>query len=50
MFALIAPEGATPKVGVESADVRWFAVTDLPEPTDDAVRALVRAAGMRVKS
>jgi 8-oxo-dGTP pyrophosphatase MutT (NUDIX family) len=44
MFALVAPDGAVPTVGAESADVRWFAVDDLPEPTDGAVRAVVRAA------
>ena len=44
MFALVAPDGAVPAVGAESADVRWFAVGELPEPTDDAVRAVVRAA------
>jgi 8-oxo-dGTP pyrophosphatase MutT (NUDIX family) len=49
MFALTAPDGAVPKVGVESADVRWYDVTELPEPTDDAVRALVRTAGDRVR-
>jgi 8-oxo-dGTP pyrophosphatase MutT (NUDIX family) len=49
MFTLIAPDGALPTVGVESTDVRWFDVTELPEPTDDAVRALVRAAGYRVR-
>lgn len=49
MFAAIAPAGAMPRVGVESADVGWFDVTALPEPTDDSVRALVRAAGARVR-
>jgi 8-oxo-dGTP pyrophosphatase MutT (NUDIX family) len=50
MFALIAPDGAAAKVGAESVDVRWFGVTDLPEPTDDAVRAVVRAAAERIRT
>jgi 8-oxo-dGTP pyrophosphatase MutT (NUDIX family) len=50
MFAMVAPDGAQPTVSPESTDVRWFSVTDLPEPTDDAVRALVRVAGARVRS
>jgi ADP-ribose pyrophosphatase YjhB (NUDIX family) len=50
MFAMVAPGGAQPTVSPESADVRWFSVTELPEPTDDAVRALVRAAAERVRS
>jgi 8-oxo-dGTP pyrophosphatase MutT (NUDIX family) len=49
MFASVAPDGAEPTVSAESADVRWFAVDDLPEPTDDAVRAVVRAAVERVR-
>jgi 8-oxo-dGTP pyrophosphatase MutT (NUDIX family) len=49
MFALVAPDGAMPTVSVESADVRWFDVTELPDPTDDAVRAVVRAAGDQVR-
>jgi 8-oxo-dGTP pyrophosphatase MutT (NUDIX family) len=50
MFAILAPEGSTPAVSAESADVRWCPVEELPEPTDDAVRTLVRAARARVRA
>lgn len=34
----------------ESADLGWFPVADLPEPTDDACRALVREAARAARS
>lgn len=46
-FVAVAPPGAEPRCSDESDDVRWFAVDDLPEPTDDSVRSLVAAATSR---
>ncbi|MGP4029621.1 NUDIX hydrolase [Actinomadura sp. 3N407] len=43
-YVAIAPERARPRVSDESDDLGWFPVDDLPEPTDDAVRALVARA------
>ncbi|HSK27681.1 MAG TPA: NUDIX hydrolase [Jiangellales bacterium] len=40
-----SPTGAREQVSAESRELGWFAPDALPEPTDDAVRALVRAAG-----
>ena len=34
----------------ESADLGWFPVDDLPEPTDDSVRDLVRSAAAAVRA
>ncbi len=50
MYAAVAPTGAVEAVSDESEALGWFAVTDLPEPTDDAVRALVAAAVSRIRS
>jgi 8-oxo-dGTP pyrophosphatase MutT (NUDIX family) len=47
MYAALAPEGAEPVASEESLDAAWFPIDELPEPTDDAVRALVRAALVR---
>lgn len=47
-FAAVAPAGAEPIVSEESLDVAWFGPDDLPDDTDDAVRALVdHAVGAR---
>ncbi|MDA8369619.1 MAG: NUDIX domain-containing protein [Nocardiopsaceae bacterium] len=48
-YAAIAPDGA-PLVRAEdeSADLGWFPVSAVPEPTDNACRALVRAAAATV--
>ncbi|MBR8741363.1 NUDIX domain-containing protein [Nocardiopsis sp. MG754419] len=44
-FAAVAPEDAVlVRDPDESADLGWFPVEELPEPTDDSVRGLVRAA------
>ncbi|MFD0683074.1 NUDIX hydrolase [Actinomadura fibrosa] len=43
-YVAIAPEGARHAVSDESDDLAWFPVSDLPEPTDDVVRSLVRRA------
>ncbi|MEU8799498.1 NUDIX hydrolase [Spirillospora sp. NPDC048819] len=43
-YVAIAPERARHQVSDESDDLGWFPVGDLPEPTDDAVRALVARA------
>jgi 8-oxo-dGTP pyrophosphatase MutT (NUDIX family) len=44
-YAAVAPEDAVlVRDPDESADLGWFPVDDLPEPSDDACRALVRAA------
>lgn len=44
-FAAVAPEDAVlVRDPDESADLGWFPVEALPEPTDDSVRDLVRAA------
>jgi len=42
-FVAIAPAGAVPRRSAESLDLAWFDATQLPEDTDDQVRALVRA-------
>ncbi|GAA1070344.1 NUDIX hydrolase [Nocardiopsis composta] len=50
-YAVIAPDGAALSIDPdESADLGWFPVDDLPEPTDDACRALFAAAAERVRS
>jgi len=46
-YLVIANQMASPQVGDESLDVRWFAHDQLPE-VDDSVVALVRAAGVRL--
>ncbi|WP_283135639.1 NUDIX hydrolase [Rhizohabitans arisaemae] len=45
-YAAVAPEGGLPVMSDESNDLRWFPVTDLPHPTDDAVRGLVADASL----
>ncbi|KUP96574.1 NUDIX hydrolase [Thermobifida cellulosilytica] len=50
-YAAIAPEGAEPVVDpAESAGLGWFDVAALPEPSDDACRALVAAAARAVRA
>jgi len=49
MYAAVAPAGAQPVASEESLDAAWFGVDELPEQTDDAVRALVRAAVARAR-
>ena len=43
-FLAFAPPGTEPVRSGESTAVGWFAPESLPEPTDDAVRALVAIA------
>ena len=43
-FLAFAPPGTEPVRSAESTAVDWFAPESLPEPTDDAVRALVATA------
>ncbi|MDT0331595.1 NUDIX hydrolase [Nocardiopsis lambiniae] len=44
-YAVLAPPGATPVIDPEeSADLGWFPVEALPEPTDEVTRSLVSAA------
>jgi 8-oxo-dGTP pyrophosphatase MutT (NUDIX family) len=49
MYAVLAPFDAPARVSEESLAVRWFDVEQLPTDTDDAVRALVAAAVVRVR-
>ena len=44
-----APDGSVPVASVESVQLQWFPVDDLPADTDDSVRALVRHALARVR-
>ncbi|QBI52650.1 NUDIX hydrolase [Streptomonospora litoralis] len=45
-YAVVAAGADAPlsRDAAESADLGWFPVEDIPEPTDDACRLLVRAA------
>lgn len=43
-FVAVAPAGASPVCSAESDDVAWFDPHQLPEATDESVRALVRRA------
>ncbi|GAA1724729.1 NUDIX hydrolase [Aeromicrobium alkaliterrae] len=45
----VAPPGAEPVISDESEDLRWFAVDELPERTDDDVRRLVSAGVQRLR-
>lgn len=49
-YAAVAPDGAALTIDPqESSDLGWFPVDDLPEPTDDACRALFAAASEAVR-
>lgn len=50
MYLTITAAGATPVPSHESTDVGWFPADDLPEPTDDAVRALVGVGVARLRA
>lgn len=43
-YAAVAPGGATPRVGSESHDVRWWPIGDLPPGTRDELAPLVSLA------
>ena len=43
-YVAIAPPNAREAISDESLDLAWFGVKELPELTDDALRALVSAA------
>lgn len=43
-YVAIAPADAREAISDESLDLAWFAVDDLPDLTDDALRALVTAS------
>ena len=47
-YLALAPADAQERVGPESFALGWFGTSDLPEPTDDSVRALVAAAVRRL--
>lgn len=42
-YAAVAPPRARIRISDESADLRWFDLDALPEPTDVSLRRLVRA-------
>ncbi|HPU12398.1 MAG TPA: NUDIX hydrolase [Aeromicrobium sp.] len=48
-YVAVAPAGAEPQCSAESDEVRWFALDELPESTDESVRSLVRAAIERLQ-
>jgi len=43
-YVAVAPPGAAARISEESLDLRWWPVDSLPDPTDDALRRLVRTA------
>ena len=43
-YVALAPANAREAISEESLDLAWFGVNELPELTDDALRALVAAA------
>ncbi|TDQ54710.1 NUDIX hydrolase [Actinorugispora endophytica] len=50
-YAAVAPAGAELVLdAAESDDLAWFDVRELPEPSDDACRALVHAAARAVRA
>ncbi len=48
-FIAVAPADAQPVISEESLDLRWFALYDPPEPTDQSVRDLIAAASSRLR-
>jgi 8-oxo-dGTP pyrophosphatase MutT (NUDIX family) len=49
MYVALAPPDAHEQVSDESISLGWFDPEQMPEPTDDAVRRLARAAVARVR-
>lgn len=47
-FLALAPRGGTERRSSESLDLRWWPWDQLPEDTDDSVRALVSQARLRL--
>lgn len=47
-YVALAPAGAQARISSESLDLRWFALGELPEDADAALRALVARARDRV--
>ena len=47
-FLAVAPPGAEPRVADGEDPVAWFGPDDVPEPTDDGLRALIAAAARRL--
>ena len=43
-YVAVAPPEAIAQISEESLDLRWWPVDALPDPTDDALRRLVRTA------
>ena len=43
-YVAVAPPEAVAQISEESLDLRWWPVDALPDPTDDALRRLVRTA------
>ncbi len=48
-FVAVATAGAEPMMSPESLDLRWFALDDPPENTDQSVRDLIAAASSRLR-
>ena len=48
-FVAVASPDASPAISEESIDLRWFALDDPPEPTDQSVRDLIAAASSRLR-
>ncbi|ADG89655.1 NUDIX hydrolase [Thermobispora bispora] len=47
-YGAVAPPDAETIISDESLDLRWFPVEEIPEPTDEATRRLVRRARARL--
>lgn len=43
-FLAVVDDRAAPRISDESLDLRWFAVTELPNPLDPSVQALIARA------
>lgn len=48
-YLVVAPAGAVHRRSAESLDLAWWPWEALPEPTDESVRLLVRAARARLE-